>query len=142
MIVIPFEMKGLTAEVAAKAVVERWWQPFSVPAVITSDQGPQFARAFWQTICAHMGVQTAYARAYHPQANGRAEVAGKTFKTWLRKILDEEHFYWVESIPYVLEKYRGTPGVSGFSPHEIMYGRQRPLGGLPYEPSRVSEDAG
>ena len=52
MIVIPFEMKGLSAEVAAKAVVERWWQLFGVPAVITSDQGPQFAGAFWQTIYA------------------------------------------------------------------------------------------
>jgi hypothetical protein len=38
--------------------------------------------------------------------------------------------------------YHDIPRVSGLSPYEILYGRQRPLGGLPYEPSRVSEDAG
>ena len=33
------------------------------------------------------------------------------------------------------------PGVSGLSPYEIVYGRQRPLAGLPYEVPRVCEDA-
>ena len=46
MIVTPHLMKGLTAEVAARAMVERWWQPFGVPAIVTSDQGPQFVGAF------------------------------------------------------------------------------------------------
>ena len=71
MIVLPFERKGLTAQAAAKVVVERWWQPFGVPAVITSDQGPHFAGAFWRTICAQLGVRKAYAQAYHPRANVR-----------------------------------------------------------------------
>ena len=90
MVVTPHEQKGLTAEVAARAMVERWWQTFGILSVVTSDQGPQFAGAFWRTLCAQLGVQSAYAQAYHPQANRRAEVAGKTFKTWLRKISEGE----------------------------------------------------
>ena len=43
MMVTPHLMKGLTAEIAARDMVERWWQPFGVPSVVTSDQGPQFA---------------------------------------------------------------------------------------------------
>ena len=56
MVVTPHEQKGLTAEVAARAMVERWWQPFGIPSVVTSDQGPQFAGAFWRTLCAQLGV--------------------------------------------------------------------------------------
>ena len=125
MIVLPFEGKGLTAEPAARAVVERWWQPFGILAVITSDQGPQFAGAFWRTICAQLGVRTAFAQAYHPQANGRAEVAGKTFKSWLRKIVDEEYLCWVELIPYVLQRYHDIPRVSGMSMRLSMEGNDR-----------------
>ena len=40
MIVTPHLMKGLTAEVAARAMVERWWKPFGVPVIVTSDEGP------------------------------------------------------------------------------------------------------
>ena len=39
-----------------------------------------------------------------------AEVAGKTFKMWLRKISEEEHKCWVEMIPHVLRKYHDMPG--------------------------------
>ena len=127
MLVTPHDKAGLTAEVAARTMVERWWQPFGVPSIVTSDQGPQFAGAFWRTLCAQLGIQQAFAQAYHPQANGRAEVAGKTFKTWLRKISEEEKSCWVELIPHVLSKYHDMPGVSGLSPYEIVYGRQRPL---------------
>ena len=141
MVVNPHEQKGLTTEVAARAMVERWWQPFGIPSVVTSDQGPQFAGAFWRTLCAQLGVQSAFAQASHPQANGRAEVAGKTFKTWLRKISEGEKVCWVELIPHVLRKYHDMPGVSGLSPYEIVSGRQQPLAGLPYEVPRVCEDA-
>ena len=44
-------------------------------------------------------------------------------------------------IPHVLRKYHAMLGVSGLSPYEIVYGRQRPLAGLPYEVPRVYEDA-
>ena len=140
MVGTPHEQKGLTTEVAARAMVERWWQPFGIPSVVTSDQGPQFAGAFWRTLCAQLGVQSAYAQAYHPQANGRAEVAGKTFKTWMRKISEGEKVCWVEMIPHVSRKYHDMLGVSGLSPYEIVYGRQRPLAGLPCEVPRVCED--
>ena len=96
MVVTPHEQKGLTAEAVARAMVEQWWQPFGIPSVVTFGQSPQVAGAFWRTLCAQLGVQSAFAQAYHPQANGRAEVAGKTFKTWSRKISGGEKVCWVD----------------------------------------------
>ena len=64
-------------------------------------------------------------------------MAGKTFKTWLRKISEVEKVCWVEWIPHVLRKYHDVLGVSGLSPYETVDGRQRLLAGLPYEVPRV-----
>ena len=63
MVVTLHDSKGLNAEVAARAMVERCWQPFGIPSVVTSDQGLQFAGAFWRTLCALLGVQSAFSQA-------------------------------------------------------------------------------
>ena len=48
-IAFPMSRKGLTAEAVAKKIYHRAWSIFGVPRVITSDQGPQFAAAWWRT---------------------------------------------------------------------------------------------
>ena len=63
MMVSPFQSTGLTAEKAATDMFTKWWLPFGIPSIITSDQGPQFAGAFWKTLCALFGVRSAYSQA-------------------------------------------------------------------------------
>ena len=41
-------------------------------------------------MCARLGIREAFSKAYHPQANGRAEVAGKQLIEFLRNIHAEE----------------------------------------------------
>jgi hypothetical protein len=118
-----------------------WWEPFGIPSIITSDRGPQFAGAWWTTICAQVGIRRAYSQAYHHQANGRAEVIGREFKKQLRKITDEMNANWVELLPLVRNQMHDIPGQTGLSPYEIVYGRRRPLKGLPYKPPIIAEDA-
>ena len=76
-IAVPSRRRGIQAQSVAEEMWERWWQPFGVPATVSSDQGPQFVGAWWRTLCASMGVRKAYSQAYHQSANGRGEVAGK-----------------------------------------------------------------
>ena len=85
IIACPTRKLGLTIEKAAHLVMETGWDIFGVPAVITSDQGPQFVGQWWRTMCARLGIRKAFSQAYRPQANGRAEVAGKTLKGFMRK---------------------------------------------------------
>ena len=47
----------------------------------------------------------------------------------------------VEAIPQVLDRIHDTVGEAGYSPYEILFGRERPLAGLPYEPEHECEDA-
>ena len=77
IITIPMTRKGLTAQAVAKQMFHRAWSLFGVPSVITSDQGPQFAAAWWRTLCGCLGIRQAFAQAYHSRANGRAEAAGR-----------------------------------------------------------------
>jgi hypothetical protein len=140
-VVTPHKRKGLTAKVVAKEMFTRWFEPFGLPTVVTSDQGPQFSGAWWQTMCGCMGIRSAKAQAYHHQANGRAEVQGKEFKIWLRKLCDELDANWVEILPLVRRKFHNIPGQSGLSPYEIVFGRNMPLAGLPLPISREAEEA-
>ena len=141
MVATPQQRKGLTAKKVAIDMFRNWWEPFGIPSIITSDRGPQFAAAWWNTLCAQVGVRRAYAQAYHHLANGRAEVAGRELKKILGKMTEEEAANWVEMLPVVRQHMHDVPGPTGLTPYEIVYGRHRPLKGLPYKPPTEAEDA-
>ena len=128
----PTTKVGLTAEKAAHLVMDDGWDLFGIPAVITSDQGPQFVGQWWRTLCARLGVRQAWSQAYRPQANGRAEVAGKTLINLMRRMWVESQINWVEALPRVLRAYHDTPGESGFSPFQVVFGRDRFVPGIPF----------
>jgi hypothetical protein len=141
MVAIPHLAKGFTGAKAAKLMLQYAWRPFGVPSIITSDLGSHFVSGWWQTMCALMGIRQAYSQAYHHQANGRAERAGQQIMERLKKIQVEDKLNWVEALPQALDRIHDTPGESGLSPFQILFGRHRPLGGLPYEPLRDCEDS-
>ena len=142
IIAIPCMRKGLQAKNIARQMFHKAWSLFGIPSVITSDQGPQFASAWWQTLCGCLGIRQAFAQAYHHQANGRAEVAGKELQRKLR-VLHEEvpGLTWVEALPIAIQKIHDSPGEGGLSPYEIVTGRTRNLAGVPLPVTREAQDA-
>jgi transposase InsO family protein len=95
----PTRKAGLTAQRAAHLIMDNRWETFGLPAIITSDQGTQFVGQWWRTMCARLGIRQGYSQAYRPQANGRAEVTGKTLIGLIRKVLVEDHINWVKALP-------------------------------------------
>ena len=95
-------------------------------------------------MCASHGVRTAYAQAYHHNANGRAEVAGQQVIRKLSKLItvpQEPGISGVELLPKALRLIHDTPGPTGLTPYEIVLGRHRPMAGLPYEIPKKAVDA-
>ena len=92
-------------------------------------------------MCARSGIRQAYSQAYRPQANGRAEVAGKTLIGLLRKMHTDEGLNWVEALPRVLRVYHDSPAECGYTPFQMVFGRDRNLAGVPYEQLRECEGA-
>ena len=141
LVAIPALNKGLTGAKVARAMLVHQWEIFGVPSVITSDQGSHFVSAWWQTLCAHLGIRQAYSQAYHHAANGRAEVAGQQLQEVLRKLHAQEKLNWAEALPRVLRHLHDARGETGLAPYEILFGRSRHIAGLPYEPPRECEDS-
>ena len=140
LVVIPELYQGLTGSKVAKAMLKEWYA-FGIPTRITSDQGAHFANSWWRTMCAALGITHIYTQPYHHQANGRAERAGQQILEVLRKFHTDDKLNWVEALPRVLRIIHDTPGESGLTPYEILFGRERFLAHVPYDPPRVCEDA-
>jgi hypothetical protein len=142
VVAFPESRVGLTAKRVARETLLHHWNLFGIPRVVVSDKGPQFAAAFWKTLCGHMGVQNAYCHAGYHQGNGRAEVAGKILKQFMRKIQTQHSdMNWVEVLPLALKHLQRTPGESGFSPYQILFGREPLHPGIPFLQSPECADA-
>ena len=141
IVALPCNKKGITAEEASKMLVEKWWDWMGVPSIITCDRGPQFVGQWWKTLCAKLGVRLAYSQAHRPQSNGRAEVAGQCLVKLLNKLHIEKDLDWVESLPRALRIYHDRVGETGFSPYQLMFGRDRAHGSLPYAMPKEHEGA-
>ena len=78
IVALPVNKVGLTGEKLARQLLDKWLDMGGgIPAVITSDQGSQFVSTWFRTMCASLGIRQAFSQAYRPQANGRAERAGR-----------------------------------------------------------------
>ena len=141
IVAIPELKNGLTGVKVAKAMLRSQWRPFGIPSRITSDQGSQFVNQWWKTMCAMLGVNHVYTQPYHHQANGRAEMAGQQVMEVARKLHADSVINWVEALPRVIDKIHDTPGESGLTPYEIVFGRERYMANVPYKPPRDCEDA-
>ena len=141
IVACPTLKQGLTAEKAAHLLLEKGWEPFGLPTTVHSDQGAQFVGQWWGTLCAMLGVQQTFSQPHRPRANGRAERAGQQILSVLKKLHVEHGWNWVQALPRALMIHHDMVGESGYSPYHIMFGRDRPLQGIPYIPERECEDA-
>jgi hypothetical protein len=122
-------------------MLKHQWRPFGIPSLITSDQGAHFANEWWKTMCAKLGIRQGFSQAYHHQANGRAEMAGQQIMEKLRKLQEGGKINWVEALPAVLDRIHDITGETGLSPYQILFGRDRPMAGIPYTPPKECESA-
>ena len=91
--------------------------------ILTSDQGPQFSGQIFQNMCSRLGISQAFSQAHRPQANDRAEVAGKQLITHLRKLHADDGINWAQALPRVLLQLHDQPGESGISPYHFRFSR-------------------
>ena len=68
-------------------------------------------------------------------------MAGQKLLRLLNKLHAEHKVNWLEASPRALRIYHDRVGETGYSPYQLLYGRERPLGGLPYTPLRQCQDA-
>ena len=108
--------------------------------MITSDNSTHYASFIWRTLHSLQGTRVAYGHAYCAQTNGHAEVTGKMLDDAVRNSSAELKKPWTEVIHRAIIAYNDTPGPTGYTPYEVVFGRKRLDGGLPMPSNGRSAD--
>jgi hypothetical protein len=120
---IPNKKAATTAQALMANVVSR----FGAPAEVLTDQGVEFAGEFAELLFSCF-VDHRMTSANHPQADGLAERAVKTFKSALRKmglgkIVGEGLPEWDTQLPWAAMGYRCSKQASTkLSPYFMLFG--------------------
>ena len=81
-----------------------------------------------------LDLEQVFTSPQNPQENGLVERVNKTVTTLLEKRAAGDFNNWDRHLPYAMFAYNTTPSsVTGFSPFEMLYGREARLPGDPIE---------
>ena len=122
VIAVPCQ-KTLTSEDLAEIFLERVVQFAGSPQTIFTDHDHWINAKFFS----QSGMDVKNSPIYSPGSNGRAERAVQTIIAALRKFLMQtKKKNWVQLLPLAVWTSNDIPGVvSGYSPHYLMFGRNR-----------------
>lgn len=97
---------------------------FGVPEELSSDGGPEFTANATQDFLTRWGVKHRVSSPYHPQSNGRAEVAVKSTKRLLRSNIGPTGQLDNDRFLRALLQLRNTPDPDcDISPAQIIFGK-------------------
>ena len=97
---------------------------FGVPEELSSDGGPEFKSSVTRDFLSRWGVRHRISSAYHPQSNGRAEVAVKSAKRLLRSNTGPSGTLNSDNFLRVMLQLRDTPDPDcNISPAQIVFGK-------------------
>jgi hypothetical protein len=87
-------LRTFTAFLVARAICDHWAYVYGPPVSFLTDNGPQFAAKFFQTVCSELGIRKIFKTAYHPQTNGKVERYNRTILASLRGYVSKRQDDW------------------------------------------------
>ena len=99
---------------------------FGLPEQIVTDNGSAFTSKEFETFLQRNGIQQIRTAPYHPASNGQAERTVQTFKTRLKKMLNEKGTI-NQKVHRFLKAHRTTShSATNCTPAELLFGRWLP----------------
>lgn len=131
----------------ARTVAKCLWDNFIVhygfPERLLSDQGPDFESHTIRELCQLAGIKKVHTTPYHPRGNP-VERFNRTLLQMLGTLSQPDKLHWKDFVKPLVHAYNCTKNeTTGFSPYELMFGRQPRLPidlafGLPVNSTKLS----
>ena len=123
--IVVYVVKDQTACTATETLRIGYFELFSVPAYLVSDQGKAFTGHIITHLCDLYGVQQLRTSPYHAQTNGQVERTNQTIIHMIGKLEEDKKACWSEHLPELLMAYNATrSAVTGYSPYYLLFGRR------------------
>lgn len=112
----------------ARTVAKCLWDNFIVhygfPERLHSDQGPDFESYTIKELCELARIQKIRTTPYHPRGNP-VERFNRTLLNMLGTLENQKKSHWRDYVKPLVHAYNCTKNeVTGFTPYELMFGRQ------------------
>lgn len=112
------------AQTVAKCLWENFLVHYGFPEKLLSDQGPDFESRTIKELCSIAGIEKVRTTPYHPRGNP-VERFNRTLLQMLGTLENKDKSHWKEFVKPLVHAYNCTRNdVTGFSPYELMFGRQ------------------
>uniref|UniRef100_A0A3Q1EWG8 Gypsy retrotransposon integrase-like protein 1 n=1 Tax=Acanthochromis polyacanthus TaxID=80966 RepID=A0A3Q1EWG8_9TELE len=112
------------ARTVAKCLWENFFLHYGIPQKLHSDQGTDFESRTIKELCALTGIHKIRTTPYHPRGNP-VERFNRTLLDMLGTLPEHEKSNWKDFVKPLVHAYNCTRNdTTGFTPYELMFGRQ------------------
>lgn len=112
------------ARTVAKSLWDHFFVHYGIPEKLHSDQGPDFESRTIKELCELIGTQKIRTTPYHPRGNP-VERFNRTLLNMLGTLENQKKSHWREYVKPLVHAYNCTKNeTTGFTPYELMFGRQ------------------
>lgn len=119
--------KDQKARTVAKALWENFLVHYGFPSRLHSDQGRDFESRTIRELCSLIGAEKVRTTPYHPQGNP-VERFNRTLLSMLGTLEEKDKQHWRDFVKPLVHAYNcARNDTTGYSPYELMFGRQPTL---------------
>lgn len=112
------------ARTVAKTLWDHFFVHYGIPEKLHSDQGPDFESQTIKELCELIGTQKIRTTPYHPRGNP-VERFNRTLLNMLGTLENQKKSHWWDYVKPLGHAYNCTKNeTTGFTPYELMFGRQ------------------
>ncbi len=112
------------ARTVAKSLWDHFFVHYGIPEKLHSDQGPDFESRTIKELCELIGTKKIRTTPYHPRGNP-VERFNRTLINMLGTLENQKKSHWRDYVKPLVHAYNCTKNeTTGFTPYELMFGRQ------------------
>ena len=114
------------AKMVAKALIDKWFYTYGIPACIHSNQGKSFDNKLREQLCRLYSIQQSTTSPYSPQGNSPCECLNHTLQNLLKTLPKDQKPNWPEDLStlHTTQLYIQPLGIK---PYQLMFGCKAPM---------------